>query len=611
MENRFGLKDFVLMVLMVVAIVLIVLKMIQDDRQWDQLRLASATLQEHTRDLARIQGMLREGVAVNANAGQSVGPVLDDAFTRIREAQKAKDYAIGDFYVNSDQTPPDKLTPIISSDLFSTNLQKFVLETLLDRDPDTLEWKPLLARSWKVSEDGLTISFEMRRDATFSDGTPVTADDVIWTFNWIMNPDVEAPRVRMYYDKLTSVVKQGDHGVVFTFKEPYFKSLEVAALLEVLPSHFYSQFTPKQFNESVGILMGSGPYRLADPKNWSPQPGRPIELIRNERYWGPQPPFEKLMWRIMENPAARLTAFRNGEIDILTALPEQYVQLLKDPDLLKRSQHFEMMRPTSGYLYAGWNTKREGKETPFKDKRVRQAMTLLTDRNAIIDQVILGYGNVATGPFHPLSKQSDPSIAPWPYDPERAKSLLREAGFIDRNNDGVLDGPDGKPFRFDISYPSTSTTLERAALMMKDSFQRAGIIGTPRPTEWSVLLKNMDERKFDSAILGWGGTLETDLHQVFHSDMIKGTGDNNTQYSNPELDKVIEQARTTMDEEKRNKLWHKAQAILHEDQPYTFLFNSKTLAFVDGRFKNIQRVRTGLNPALEWYVPVDQRKWAK
>ncbi|MCC6240132.1 MAG: peptide-binding protein [Phycisphaerales bacterium] len=616
MDNRFGVKDFVLFLLVGLIAVLFVVKMVQDDRQWDQLRQANTTLQSHTRDLTRITNLLREGVPTTSPTTQpSDQPVgssaagQDDAFERIRQAHAQPDYAEGDFFINADQTPPDRLTPIISADLFSATVQSYVLESLIDRDPDTLQWKPKVARSFQVSQDGLTIDFELRRDVVFSDGSPLTADDVVWTYNWIMNPEVQAPRQRIYYEKIAQVQSDDPYHVRFIFKEPYFLSLSVAGGLEILPRHFYEKYTPDQFNTSVGLLMGSGPYRLADSVNWRPEPGKPIELVRNERYWGPAPSFDRIIWRIIENPAARLTAFRNGEIDRLGALPEQYVQLLKDEELRRRVNNYEMMLPASGYMFIGWNEKRNGQATPFADQRVRQAMTMLIDRQAIIDQVLLGYGNIATGPFNPLGKQNDPSIKPWPYDPQRAIALLKEAGFSDRNGDGVIDTPEGQPFHFEISYPSTSTTLERVALQAKDSLQRAGILAEPRPTEWSVLLERMDQRDFDASILGWGGTIESDIYQMFSSTSMAGTGDNNVQYSNPRLDEVMSQARRTVDEEARNKLWHEAHAILHEDQPYTFLFNSKALMFVDKRFHNIQRVRTGLNPLLEWYVPEDQQKW--
>lgn len=627
MENRFGVKDFFLFAILLVVVVLVLLDMWRADRQWERLQQLEVLLKNQTADIARIRRTVDAGIAYAPNAGppqagttrptvpsttQPASLANTDMATddRIKAAQAMPGYATGDFYVDMFASPPEKLTPIISSDTYSREIQARVLESLADRDPQTLQWSPLIARDWTVSEDGLTMTFRLKRGVTFSDGEPLTADDVIYSYQLIMNEKIDAPRQRVYYEKVKSAEKVDDYEVRFTFTESYFKNFESIAGMEILPQHFYSKFSPEEFNRSTGLLLGSGPYRLADPTSWRNEPGKPIELLRNERYWGEPAPFDKLIWRVVQNESARMTTFMNGDVDSFGPTPEQYVNMLKDEKLLARTQHFEFDSMTGGYLFVGWNQRRNGQPTPFADKRVRQAMTMLIDRQAICDQIMLGYAKVATGPFNPLGSQVDPSIQPWPFDPPAARKLLAEAGYVDRNNDGVIDGPDGQPLKFSIAFPSTSETFKRAVLLMKDTFAKGGVICEPKPTEWSVLLQEMDARNFDAISLGWGGSIEGDLYQIFHSSQIAGNGDNAISYSNAELDKAIEVARTTADESQRNPLWQKCHRILHEDQPYTFLFTRKSLVFVDERIKNVQRVSVGLNPLLEWYVPADQRKWA-
>jgi len=167
------------------------------------------------------------------------------------------------------------------------------------------------------------------------------------------------------------------------------------------------------------LLLGSGPYRLADPRGWTPDLGL-VELERNPRYWGPvQPSFDRLLWKVIENDAARLTTFRNGEIDLYGARPREYRSLLEDRSLATRTVHLEYMSPTAGYSYIGWNQLRDGKPTRFADKRVRQAMTWLTDRGRIIEEVMLGYAEPAISPFNPRSKQHDPALQPRPWSISR------------------------------------------------------------------------------------------------------------------------------------------------------------------------------------------------
>jgi len=630
MDRRFGFKDFVLAVLLVGVIVVVLLAMLQYDRQLERLNAIERTLQAHTRDLASIQRAIDRGVAVRRdsnqaqNAGADAGPsggassdgvdehdAYPDPFARIRRAQASQGYARGDYLIDVFGVVPERLTPLISSDAYSSAVQDQVLQSLAVRHPDTLEWMPLLAERWRVSEDGLTIEFDMRSEAVFSDGEPVSVQDVVFTFNWIMNPDVEAPRARAYYQKIKDVSAVDGDTVRFVFNEPYFRAFEIAGGMQILPKHFYERFTASQFNRSTGLLLGSGPYRLADPESWRPEPGKPVELVRNERYWGPLAPFEKRIWRVIENDAARLTTFRNGDVDRFGPTPEQYEKLLDDEALVDRTQHYVYRSPTSGYLYIGWNQKRGGESTPFADRRVRRAMTMLIDRRRMVEDIYLGYGQVVTGPFNPLSKQYDDSIEPWPFDIDRAKALLAEAGFEDRDEDGVIEGPQGRAFAFELTYPANSDMHERLVLMARDSMAKAGVVLNPKPAEWSVLLQRIDERSFEAVMLGWTGSLEGDLYQIFHSDQAEPGGDNFISYTSDRLDRLIDRARRTVDESKRMPIWRQAHRTIHEDQPYTFLITRKSIVFLDDRLKNVERVKLGLNPAQEWYVPAPLRKWTK
>jgi peptide/nickel transport system substrate-binding protein len=313
--------------------------------------------------------------------------------------------------------------------------------------------------------------------------------------------------------------------------------------------------------------------------------------------------------------------FGNGELDIFACQPEQYEKLKKDDRVVKMSQHLEYPTPLNGYTYIGWNQLRKNGDamnpTPFADKRVRQAMTLLIDRERIAKDVYLGYATVASGSFDPNSPQADPNIKPWPHDEARGKKLLAEAGLLDRDGDGVIDRPDGQPFKFKLSYPSGSATYQRVVLFLKDSFARAGITMEPDPVDWPVLLDRIKKGNFDACALGWGGVVEEDPYQIFHSSQIKDEGDNRTHYINTKLDAVIEQARRTVDEEKRMKLWHEVHQILNEDQPYTFLFNRPALVFINGRVANVGTTKLGLNylrlypnPS-PWFVPQARQRYTR
>ncbi len=438
---------------------------------------------------------------------------------------------------------------------------------------------------------------------------------MVFTFDFIQTPAIAAPRERAIYDKIESVSATGPYEVVFKFKEPYFNSLALAGGMAIMPRHFYQPYlkNPETFNQSKGLLLGSGPYRLLDPKGWTPDQGL-VELQRNPRYWGLQPSFDRLLWKVIQNDAARLTTFRNGEIDAYGARPREYQTLLDDKKLMERTQRFEYMSPTAGYSYIGWNQRRNGKPTRFADKRVRQAMTYLTDRQRIIDEIMLGYAEVAVSPFNPRSKQHDPELDPRRFNLERAKQLLKEAGFVDRDGNGVLEGPDGKPFEFELVFFQDNEDTRRMVLFLKDLYARAGISLIPKPTEWSVMLDLINKRDFDAITLGWTSGVETDIYQIFHSKQIGAGGDNFVGYKNERLDQLIEQARGTVDEEKRMPLWQEAERIMYEDQPYTFLMRRESLVFIDERISNLEITNLGLNMGMvpvEIFVPGELQKYSQ
>ena len=610
MENRFGFKDLLQLLMLVAVIATIGLAMKQFDRQWEVVRSIDRKIDAQTRELSQLRRAIGNGTVHTRGATAAVKTLPDqDPFSRVRTAQAQPGYTQGDWLVDAFSGGVAKLTPLLSGDVYASIIQDHVIDTLATRDPATLQWRGLLAKSWQISEDGLSITFQLRDDVTFSDGQGLDADDVVFTFRLIMNPKIASPRHRAYLKTITTVDKTGPYEVVFRYREPYFEAFELAASFSVLPQHFYSSFSPEVFNQSVGLLLGSGPYRIEDPRAW--KPGKLIQLVRNDRYWGLPPAFDRLVYKEITNDVARLTAFRNGDVDLFAAQPEQYKAMLDDTALTERALHFEYLSPSGGYRYIAWNQNRLGQPTRFADERVRRAMTMLTDRSRLVQEVMLSYAVPATGPFNPNSLQNSPAVALWPYDVQRAKQLLSEAGFIDRDGDGVLEASDGERFAFKLTYPSGSANYERMVLFLKDAYAKAGIVVEPDPLEWSVFTDRLKNKNFQAISLGWTSGIETDIYQMFHSSQSIEGGDNFISYRNTELDGLIEQARGTVDEDKRMPLWHRSHEILHEDQPYTFLFFGKSLRFIDNRIENVQQLELGISPSDEWWVPADRQRWTQ
>src|SRR3569832_32980 len=554
MERRFTFKDFFLFTFLTVLLIMIVTAMYMIDRQWTKLAQIQQTMEEQAADIRGLRGAatlpgqgLPSGAVSTAPAdtaatttaaagGGDQGPV-PAAFRRAYDASKMAGYQSGDWLVQAFGVSLKTITPLVSTAAYAAEVQGYIQESLLTRDPVTLEWTGLIAERWQVSADGLTFTFQLRKGGKFSNGKELTADDVAFTFAFIMNPAINAPRERAYYDMIATVTALDPYQVVFKFKEPYYDSLALAGGMAIMPRHFYEPYlkTPETYNKSKGLLLGSGPYRLKDPKGWTPDLGM-VELERNPRYWGAvQPPFNRLLWKVIANDAARLTTFRNGEIDTYGARPREYKTLLADKDFKKDVQRFEYMSPVAGYNYIAWNQQRGGQPTRFADKRVRQALTYVTDRQRAIDEIMLGYCDETKSPFSPRSKQHDKSLAAHPYDLAKAKQLLQEAGYSDRNGEGNLNDAESRPFEFELVFFQDNEDTHHNEQNHKDHNTHTNNKQNPKPTEWSVMIDRIKQRDFDAITLGWPSGIETDIYQIFHSSQIADGGDDFISYKNPKL----------------------------------------------------------------------------
>lgn len=621
MEKRFTVRELALYAFMAIVLLSIWLAMFQIDRQWQFLAQTQDKLDSQTRDISAMKRQLRQGQVVGQSAVSGPGELPENwrGFARAHGVAQRGDYTEGDWLIYSFSSALPTLTPFLSGDAYASRIFRWTLDTLCTRDPVTLEWLPLVAESWEVSDDGLKLSFKVRSGVRFADGEPLTAQDIVFTHRFIMDERIAAPRQRAYYSRMRKVEADGDT-VTFYMNEPYFMSFQMAAQMPILAKHYYEKYltdvdAAEQYNSSTNLLFGSGPYKLENPQSWSP--GDNIELVRNERYWGWQPAsFSKRIWKTIQSDTAQLTEFKNGGIDVYAARPLEYRDLIRDERVGSLSEGYQYYSPVAGYTYIAWNQLKDKQPTFFADKRVRQAMTYLTDKQRIIDELFLGQAQPMNGPFNPDGKQANPNIGHRSVDIAKAKSLLTDAGFVDRNGDGVLEDKRGKEFRFELTYPSNSDTYKSIVLLLKDLYVRAGIIMEPNPVDWPILIEALNTKDFDAISLAWTGQLEIDVYQNMHSSQTEPGGDNFINHRSPKLDSLIEAARGEIDETKRMAIWHQVHELLWDEQPYTYLLRGKTLAFVSRRIRNVQTVRAGINQGglwrmpMEWYVPAGEQMYS-
>ncbi len=528
---------------------------------------------------------------------------------------------------------PQNLNPLTGKDLYERYVNDYVYESLLTRDTDTLELEGQLAESWEVSPDGRTITFRLKPEARFSDGHPLTADDVVFTYETVTNPAIDCRSLASYFEDCERCEKIDERTVRFTWRRKYFKSVEVSGGFNpILPKHVYEKHVRidpekadeagiRHFNDLVQGFVGSGPYKFED---WTT--GHEISLTRNEEYWGKPRAYDRIVFRLITEEQPSVQAFLSGDIDLLSVTPKWWVKLkeIKEEDP-ERGRTFEMYRyitPSNGYQYVGWNNRKYRTEAGpdgekrtvsephplFGDWRVRRAMTHLIARDVLLEHVFEGIGRVATGPFFPLGNQAAPDVEPWSHDRREALRLLAEAGWKDRDRDGWLENEAGERFEFEWSIPAGNQTYRDTCRIMKEELRRVGIDATVRYYTWSVFVTLLDTRQFDAVRLAWGGGgVESDPYQIWHSDQIADQGHNFISFSNPTADRLIIQARSELDTHKRNRLYHRFHRLLHDLQPYTFMRQRESLAVVSTRLKGVTPHRLGLDTE-EWWIDPDRRR---
>lgn len=565
----------------------------ENDVLWDMLLIAATAL------LCIMCGCGRPTTtseqAVPATSGGAVEDVSDRSdksapSDRSEASQAASEAPVeGDWLISELSAEMEHLNPFTSTDVYSASINGLVFDTLVELDNRTLEVIPRLAVSWDISEDKLNYTFRLREGVTFSDGMPLTARDVKFSFDKVKDPKTDAPHMRNYLDDVTSCEVVDEATVRFTCAKPYFRHLIVLGLMEVIPEHVYGQgdFNNHPNNRNP---IGSGPYIL---EKW--ETGNQLTLKRNESYWGTKPPILRRVYKIITNPDAAFQVLAGGSLDSMSLTAEQWTTRANKESFTGKFNKFDYN--ASGYSYIGWNMRRP----LFSDKRVRRALTMLLDRWTILEEVYYGLASITSGTFLMEEPEYNQAIRPWPFDPEAAARLLDEAGWRDSDKDGLRD-KDGRAFKFEILLTPDNPTAEKIATMFQEELGAAGIEMTIRQLEWASLLQNVNELEFDAVMMGWGLVPYPDPYQLWHSSQAMKRGSNHVGFKNDEVDRILEQGRLEFERNKRVALYHRFHEILHEEQPYTFMFCRKSLLAVDKRFRNIKLYPYGPD-AREWWVP--------
>jgi peptide/nickel transport system substrate-binding protein len=487
-----------------------------------------------------------------------------------------------------------RLNPVIANDSASGTINDQVFNGLVKYDKD-IKLVGDLAESWDISADGKTFTFHLRKGVEWHDGTTFTANDCLFTYQKLTDPKVATPYSSSYMDVAKAeVVDRLTFRV--TYKEPFSPALESWSM-GIIPRHLLEgkDLNTSEFNRKP---VGTGPYKL---KEWIA--GQKIVLEANDRYFEGRPKIDNYIYRIIPDSSTMFQELLSGGVDFMGLNPLQYLR--KSETRRIRENYRKFRYPANAFTYLGYNL-----GSPlFSDKKVRQALAYAIDRQSIIDGVLMGIGRPCTGPFSHVSWAYNPKIEPYPFDPERARRMLEEAGWKDTNNDGVLE-KDGRPFQFTILTNQGNNERIKASEIIQQNFRKAGIDAKIRVMEWQAFLEQIDKRTFDAIILGWSMSRDPDLYDIWHSSKTKKGEYNFVGYKNAEVDRLLVEGRRVFDMEKRKKIYYRIHEVLAEEQPYAFLYVPDATPIVHKRFKGIEVAPLGIMYNFrEWAVPKNRAEW--
>ena len=503
--------------------------------------------------------------------------------------------AYGDAFIESSIGDASTLIPILASDSASHGVAALIYNGLVKYDKD-LKLTGDLAESWDILDNGVRIRFHLRKGVLWHDGHPFTAHDVLFTYKTMCDPKTPTA----YADPFLQIKDAriiDDFTFEVTYKSPFAPALESWSL-SILPEHLLKGRDIVK-SELSRHPIGTGPYTF---QSW--ESGAKIVLQSNHKYFEGRPFINTYVYRVIPDSATMFLELKSGAIDRMGLTPLQY-QRQTETSYFK--DNFAKYRYVSfAYTYLGYNLK----NPLFTDKRVRQALSYAINKQELIDVVLMGLGQIATGPYKPGTWAYNKNVRSYPYNLSKARELLAQAGWKDHDNDGIIDR-NGTPFQFTILTNIGNAQRAKCAEIIQYRLNQIGISVKIRIIEWASFINQfINQRRFEAVILGWTIPQDPDLYDIWHSGKIKPEELNFISYHNTEVDALLEKARHTFDFNERKKSYFRIQEILAEEQPYTFLFVPDALPIISSRFHGIVPAPIGIDyNFIKWYVPKGRQKY--
>ncbi|MDH3217373.1 MAG: peptide-binding protein [Candidatus Krumholzibacteria bacterium] len=454
---------------------------------------------------------------------------------------------------------PKTLNPLVATSAHSQDIINLLFQKLMVEQEDFLTFTPALAERWSFSEDSLSITFFLSKNAVWQDGEPISSADI--RFTWRMQTDtLSAWAGRNLKEKITDVEVVDDHTVVFHFSSRYPYQLMDANDGVILPRHILEK-VPREAIRTSDFgrnPVGNGPYRLA---RWVP--GQYIELVRNPSFFiKGQPYLDRVVFRIVPDITNLVTQLKAGEIDCLESIPTDAIDELKSdyPDV--NLYHYR----SRSMSFIVWNLQNE----LFAHREVRHALAMAINAPEIIETLWGGMAEVSDSPMHPMLWAHDPKMSTIPFDPDRSIEILAGLGWSDTDGDGVLD-KGGRAFEFEMTTNQGIQVRADVMTMVQEYLRRIGVKVNARILEWNTFIDGVVKGNFESCVLGWKVSTRADLSNFWHSTATPPQGFNASRYKNPQADVLMERAKNAENANEARVLWYECQRIIYDDQPIFFL----------------------------------------
>ena len=449
---------------------------------------------------------------------------------------------------------PVNLDPAQVTDLNSNRVGRRIVETLATFPDESTQIVPGLAESWTVSKDGLRYTFKLRKGISFHDGTPLNAEAVKFSIERQINAEHpfnklgKYPFANYFFGNVKAVEVVDPSTVEFVLKEPRASFL---AILTAGAASIVSPTAVKKLGVDYALQpVGTGPFRYVA---WDR--GQRVVLERNAQYWKSPVKVERVIYRPIVEDQARLTELLTGALDLIVGTPPDFVaQLENNPKVT-------LLKQVGAHVwYLGINNQKK----PFDDKRVRQALNYAVNKEAIVRDVLKGTGSMSAGPVLPGTWGADAGLKPYPYDPERARKLLADAGY-----------PGG--FTTSMWVPESGSGMQSPVAMatvMQSNLKAVGVNVTLQTFEWGAFIAKLRSKEQELFALSWmAGNEDPDMvmYPLLQSSQWTPGGPNRALYKSDTFDELLHQARLTTDQAKRAELYRQAQRILADDPPWIFV----------------------------------------